>query len=138
VSQGELIDAITPHGFDHAYRPIYHEAENAVARAALHAGYTLIVDRTNRTQEHRRRWLEISRETSSPAVAVVMTTPEAVCRDRNEQRCANRLSDERMDRMFSALEPVQTDEGFVSIHFENCAGDAVTLDRILRAGRANQ
>jgi len=133
-----LIDAITPDGFDRAYRRVYHEAERAVARAALDSGYTVIVDRTNRTREHRRRWLEIAREASSPAIAVMMTTPEALCRDRNEQRGANRLSDERMDRMLSALEPVQPDEGFDDIYFENCSGDAVTLERILRAGRASQ
>src|SRR5580692_8845932 len=83
VSQDGLIEAITPDGFDHAYRPVYHEAENAVARAALDSGYTVIVDRTNRTKEHRRRWIQLAREALSPAVAVVMTTPEAVCRIRN-------------------------------------------------------
>ena len=35
VSQDGLIDAITPDGFNHLYRPIYREAEDAVARAAL-------------------------------------------------------------------------------------------------------
>ena len=50
VSQDGLIDAITPDGFDRAYRRVYHEAERAVARAALDSGYTVIVDRTNRTR----------------------------------------------------------------------------------------
>jgi predicted kinase len=138
VSQDGLIDAITPDGFDHAYRPVYHEAENAVARAALDSGYTVIVDRTNRTKEHRRRWIQLAREALSPAVAVVMTTPEAVCRIRNHERGANRLSDRRMDGMFSALEPLQPEEGFDSIHVENCTGDAITLDRILRTGGSKQ
>src|ERR1700727_2019295 len=35
VSQDGLIDAITPDGFDHVWRPIYGQAEDAVARAAL-------------------------------------------------------------------------------------------------------
>ncbi|MGA3190865.1 MAG: ATP-binding protein, partial [Bryobacteraceae bacterium] len=97
VSQDDLIDAITPTGFDHLYRQVYHEAENAVARAALQAGHTVIVDRTNRTRAHRERWLEIAREASCPAVAVVMTTPEALCRERNAKRRDNRrLSDDRM------------------------------------------
>ena len=61
VSQDGLIDAITPDGFDHVYRPVYREAEDAVARAALQAGHTVIVDRTNRTRAHRERWLHISR-----------------------------------------------------------------------------
>src|SRR5258707_14619150 len=83
VSQDGLIDAITPDGFDHVYRPLYRAAEEAVARAALEAGHTVIVDRTNRTRVHRERWLDIAREQSSPAIAVVMTTPRELCRERN-------------------------------------------------------
>ena len=132
VSQDALIDAITPDGFDHVYRPIYREAENAVARAALQAGHTVIVDRTNRTRAHRERWLQIAQEASSPAVAIVMTTPASLCRARNAERNAiSRLSDERMERMLAALEPVQQDEGFVSIHFEAGAGAGIELEKIL-------
>jgi tRNA uridine 5-carbamoylmethylation protein Kti12 len=127
-----LIDAITPHGFDHIYRPVYRKAEDAVARAALHAGHTVIVDRTNRTLAHRERWLEIAREASSPAVAVVMTTPPALCCERNAKREAlSRLSEERMERMLAAFEPVRPGEGFVSIHFENGIGPGIELDEIL-------
>jgi predicted kinase len=133
VSQDGLIGAITPHGFEHAYRPVYHEAENAVARAALERGHTVIVDRTNRTGEHRRRWLEIAREASCPAIALVMTTPETLCRQRNAQRDCGRLSEERMDRMFAALEPVEPGEGFLAIHFSDAAGGGITLDEILAA-----
>jgi predicted kinase len=132
VSQDGLIDAITPDGFDHVYRPVYCEAENAVARAALQAGHTVIVDRTNRTRAHRERWLQIAREARCPAVAVVMTTSEALCRERNAMRDAGRrLSEERMERMFLALEPVRPDEGFVSIHFENGVGAGISLEEIL-------
>ena len=69
VSQDGLIDAITPDGFDHAYRPVYREAEDAVARTALHAGHTVIVDGTNRTRAHRERWVQIARQASCCAVA---------------------------------------------------------------------
>jgi predicted kinase len=131
VSQDGLIDAITPDGFDYVYRPIYREAEDAVARAALQAGHTVIVDRTNRTRAHRERWLEMAREASCPAVAVIMTTSEAVCRERNAKRGRSRLSEERMERMLAALEPVQSDEGFVSIHFEEGMGPGLALDEIL-------
>src|SRR3984957_8391083 len=94
VSQDGLIDAITPDGFDHVYRPVYREAEDAVARAALQAGHSVIVDRTNRTRVHRAHWLQIAREASLPAVAVVMTTPETLCRERNAKRDpARRLSE---------------------------------------------
>src|SRR5580658_8364954 len=86
VSQDGLIDAVTPGGFDHAYRPLYREAEDAVARAALRAGHTVVVDRTNRTRAHRQRWLQIAREHACPAIAVVMATPEAICRERNAKR----------------------------------------------------
>jgi predicted kinase len=132
VSQDGLIGAITPAGFDHAYRPIYSEAENAVARAALHAGYTVIVDRTNRTRAHRERWVRMARQAAVPAVAVAMTAPHAVCRDRNARRePPNRLSEERMDRMFAAQEPVRIEEGFVSVYFEAGDGPGIELAEIL-------
>jgi len=60
VSQDDLIDAFSPDGFEHVYRPIYGAAEDAVARTALEHGQTVIVDRTNRTHGHRRRWLAIA------------------------------------------------------------------------------
>src|SRR4029077_2745085 len=66
VSQDDLIDAITPGGFEHIYRPIYRQAEDTVARAGIRAGHTVIVDRTNRTHAHRERWLHIAREESCP------------------------------------------------------------------------
>ncbi len=131
VSQDGLIDAITPGGFEHAYRPVYREAEDAVARAALQAGHTVIVDRTNRTRAHRERWLQIAREASCPAVAVVMTTPKPLCRERNARRDAGRLSEERMERMLAALEPVRPDEGFVAIYFEHGVGAGIGLKQIL-------
>jgi protein phosphatase len=134
VSQDGLIDAITPRGFDHAYRPVYGEAEDAVARAGLRAGHTVIIDRTNRTRLHRERWLRIAREASCPAIAVVMLTPEWLCRERNAQRDdPSRLSAERMDRMFAALEPVGLDEGFESI-FEVSKGDDVSLETVFGEG----
>ena len=132
VSQDGLIEAITPDGFDHVYRPVYREAEDAAARAALRAGHTVIVDRTNRTRAHRERWLQIAREQSSPAIAVAMITPEALCRERNAKRAgSSRLSEERMERMLAALEPVQPGEGFVSVHFENGVGAGIGVDEIL-------
>jgi predicted kinase len=132
VSQDGLIDAITPDGFDHVYRPVYRAAENALARAALQAGHTVIVDRTNRTRAHRERWLQIAREASCPAVAVVMTTSVSLCRERNAKRDASsRLSEDRMERMFAALEPVHLDEGFVSIYFEDGIGSSIALEEIL-------
>jgi predicted kinase len=130
VSQDDLIGAITPDGFEHAWRPVYRAAEEAVARSGLAAGHTVIVDRTNRTRAHRERWLQIARELSCPAIAVVMTTPEAICRERNARRDEScRLSEERMERMLAALEPVRLDEGFDSI-FE---GDRIELEQILSA-----
>jgi predicted kinase len=128
VSQDDLIDAITPGGFEHVYRPIYAAAEDALARLALESGHTVIVDRTNRTRAHRERWLRLARELGCPAVAVEMTTPAAVCRSRNRARDgARRLSEERMERMLAAMEPVAPDEGFSAIF----AGDTVDLAAIL-------
>jgi predicted kinase len=132
VSQDGLIGAITPAGFDHAYRPVYRAAEDALARAALEAGHTTIVDRTNRTRTHRQRWLEIAREASCPAVALAMNTPPALCRERNAARdSGSRLSEERMDRMLAALEPVRLDEGFTAVHFESGISDGIGLAEIL-------
>ncbi len=116
VSQDGLIDAITPHGFDHAYRDIYYQAENVIARSAIRAGHKVIVDRTNRTRVHRERWLSLAREEGCPAIAVVMTTSEDVCRWRNSMRVGpRRVSDESMERMLAAMEPVTADEGFMEI-----------------------
>ena len=127
ISQDDLIDAITPDGFEHAYRPIYQAAEDAAARAALWAGHTVIVDRTNRTRAHRERWLRIAREAGCPAVAVVMSTPPSVCRERNDQRQGRRrVSDQRMERMLAAMEPVEQAEGFSAMYT-----GAVTLAEIL-------
>ena len=127
VSQDGLIDAISPDGFEHVYRPIYAAAEDAVARAALADGHVVIVDRTNRTREHRRRWLDIAREAACPAVAVVMTAPAPLCRSRNRERPEERrLSEERMERMLAALQPVLPAEGFVAV-FE----EGITLAGIL-------
>jgi predicted kinase len=131
VSQDGLIEAITPHGFEHVYRPIYHAAEDAVARAALESGHTVIVDRTNRTRTHRERWLKIARAAVCPAVAVVITTPEEVCRERNATRDFGRLSEERMDRMFAALESVQESEGFSAVYGAEWNGGSVGIDEIL-------
>src|SRR5260370_39028631 len=119
VSQDGLIDAISPDGFEHVYRPIYAAAEDALARAALQSGHTVIVDRTNRTREHRQRWLDIAREAGSPAMAVVMTASAALCRSRNrERKSERRISDGRMERMLAALEPVQSAEGFSAVFEE--------------------
>jgi predicted kinase len=132
VSQDGLIDAITPDGFDHVYRPIYRQAEDIVARAALQAGHTVIVDRTNRTRCHRERWLQIAREARCPAIAVVMTTSEALCRQRNATRdVGRRLSEERMARMLAAVEPVRHDEGFLAIHLENGVSSGISIEEIL-------
>jgi predicted kinase len=136
VSQDGLIDAITPDGFDHVYQTIYYQAEEAIARAALRAGHTVIVDRTNRTRAHRQRWLRLAQEESCPAIAVVMTTSETSCRARNLQRVGpRRLSEERMQRMFAARETVSHDEGFWAIHLENGTGEGIRLEDILRGTR---
>jgi predicted kinase len=127
ISQDGLIDAITPDGFDHVYRPVYRAAEDAVARAALEDGHTVIVDRTNRTRRHRERWIRIAREADAPAIAVEMRAPASLCRERNRARDAGRrLSEDRMDRMLAAHEAVSLDEGFSAI----CTGQ-MTLTEIL-------
>jgi len=132
VSQDGLIAAITPDGFDHAYRPVYKEAENAVAAAALEAGHTVIVDRTNRTRAHRERWLHIARRQSCPAIAVVITTPHTLCRERNAQRDpSSRLTEERMDRMFAALEPIHPSEDFAAVYYTSGEDAGLSLDEII-------
>ena len=130
VSQGDLIDAITPDGFAHVYRTIYAEAENAIARTALQHGHTVIVDRTNRTHAHRRRWLAIAREANCPAISVVMRASFPLCRERNRNRQdQRRLSEERMERMIAAFEPVRLDEGFTAI-FDDSASISQLLETL--------
>lgn len=128
VSQDDLIDAITPDGFEHVYRLIYSAAEDAVARMALQSGHTVIVDRTNRTRAHRERWLRIARDFDCPAVAVEMTTSAALCRSRNRERDGHRrVSEQRIERMLAATEPVLPLEGFSAIY----TGETITLGEIL-------
>jgi hypothetical protein len=60
-----------------------------------------------------------------------MTTPEALCRERNARRNdGSRLSADRMDRMFAAFEPISLDEGFDAI-LEVRDGDDVSLETVL-------
>jgi len=132
VSQDDLIDAITPDGFDYAFRPVYTAAENAVGRAGVAAGFTVIVDRTNRTRALRERWIRIAREAGCPAVAVEMTAGAELCRARNRARSGpRRVSDERMDRMLAVMEPVSGDEGFAAVFRD----DEASLQGILECLR---
>lgn len=129
VSQDDLIDAITPHGFDYAFRPAYAAAEDATARAGLEAGFPVIVDRTNRTRALRARWTGIAREAGCEAVAVVMTASDDLCRARNNaRRNHRRVNAERMERMVAAMEPVASDEGFAAVFRD----DESTLQGILK------
>ena len=92
----------------------------------------MIVDRTNRTRVHRERWIRIAHEASLPAVAIVMSTPENVCHERNRERTGpRRLTDERMRRMLAAFEPVKQDEGFAAVYFNSGLDAGVQLDEIL-------
>jgi predicted kinase len=128
VSQDDLIDAITPHGFEQEYRPIYAAAEEAIARAALDAGHTVIVDRTNRTTAHRLRWIALAKTAGCIVAAVEVNTPLDLCRERNRARRDHRqVSETRLERIFAAMEPVRLEEGFAAVY----DGDAVTLEEIL-------
>jgi predicted kinase len=130
VSQDDVIDAISPDGFDHIYRPVYAAAEDAVARVALEHGHTVIVDRTNRTRGHRYRWLAIARDMESPVIAVTMHASLSLCRERNHRRQGERrLSEERMERMIAAFEPVRLDEGFTAI-FDDFVGISDILESL--------
>jgi predicted kinase len=120
VGQDELIEAITPNGFDPACRPVYAAAEEAIAAAGLNANYPVIIDRTNRTRALRRRWLELAARCRCEAIAIAMTASEELCRTRNRERADHRrVSDQRMERMLRALEPPTTEEGFVAVFPEN-------------------
>lgn len=135
VSQDDLIDAITPDGFEHGYRLIYTAAEDAVACIALQRSHAVIVDRTNRTRSHRERWLRIARDVGAPAFAVVMTAPPSLCRQRNTARLdSRRLSEARMERMLAACEPVLPEEGFCAVY----TADNITLDAILLQASAQR
>ena len=128
VSQDDLIDAITPHGFDHSFRPVYTAAEDAAARAGLAAGFPVIVDRTNRKRALRERWTRIARDAGCPAVAIVMTASTELCRIRNRARTNHRsVSDERMERMLTAMEPVSHEEGFAAVLRDSEA----TLEKVM-------
>jgi predicted kinase len=127
VSQDDLIDAITPCGFDFSYRAIYAAAENAVAAAGLESGLPVIVDRTNRTRELRQRWIEAARAHGCPVVAVAMTSDAELCRARNRARTNHRrVSEIRLERMLQVLEPPSEDEGFLEIFRDvECSLDSI-------------
>jgi predicted kinase len=116
VSQDDLIDAITPSGFDHSARPVYAAAEEAIARTALRNGRSVIVDRTNRTRALRKRWLAIAREAECAAVAIVMSADWETCRARNRARFGpRRVCEERIERMIAVFEAPDVSEGFRAI-----------------------
>jgi predicted kinase len=128
VSQDDVIDAISPHGFDHSFRPVYAAAERAIARAGLAEGYTVIVDRTNRTRALRDGWIQIAREAACPAVAIVMSADADLCRARNRARSGpRRVAEERMERMLANLQPVAAEESFVAVFRD----EEVTLRDVL-------
>ena len=120
VSQDDLIDAITPSGFDHSVRPIYAAAEDAIARSALSAARAVIIDRTNRTRSLRQRWIAIAREACCPVVALVMCADLETCRDRNHSRSGpRRVCEARMERMIAVFETPKPDEGFDAVLDDN-------------------
>jgi hypothetical protein len=78
---------------------------------------------------HRRRWLAIAGEVDCPVIAVTMRASFALCRERNRRRQdKRRLTEERMDRMIAAFEPVQEDEGFAALF-----DDSTTISEILKS-----
>lgn len=94
VSQEGLIEAATPYRFAHIYRPVYREAEDAIARAGRRAGHTAIIGRTNRTRAHRERRLQAARDESCSAVALMMTIGSAAA---DELNAKSALSEDRME-----------------------------------------
>jgi predicted kinase len=139
VSQDGLIDAISPDGFEHVYRPVYRAAEDAVARASLQDGHTVIVDRTNRTSAHRERWLRIAREADAPAVAVEMIASAELCRVRNSRRDdRQRLTEERLERMLAVHERVAPDEGFAAIYTGETALAEILSQLSRKEGMVNE
>src|SRR5262245_15192495 len=73
-----------------AARPSYTAHESACvfarveseARAVLNAGGTPVVDATNLTSRDRRRFVRVARDFNARLVAVHLTAPEAVVRER--------------------------------------------------------
>jgi alkanesulfonate monooxygenase SsuD/methylene tetrahydromethanopterin reductase-like flavin-dependent oxidoreductase (luciferase family)/predicted kinase len=57
-----------------------------VVRARLSRGLTTVVDTLGLDDTRRRGYLELARNHALPAVAVVVATPEALCRRRNGDR----------------------------------------------------
>jgi predicted kinase len=132
VSQDDLIDAITPLGFEYSARPIYAAAEEAIARTALREGRIVIVDRTNRTRVLRKRWIAIARESVCKVVAIVMSADAETCRTRNRARSGPRcVTEERMRRMIAVLEAPELDEGLDAIGDDtlvlSCPGNPCVL-----------
>ena len=78
----------------------------------------LYFDATFTTQRARRPVIEIAKEAGMQVEAVVMTTPIAVCKDRNACRAATRkVPEEVIERMAAQLvgDPPKMSEGFDAI-----------------------
>ena len=77
------------------------------------------------------RTARIAREADCPAIAVVMLASFPLCRERNRSRQDGwRLTEERMDRMIGAFEPVRRNEGFTAMF-----GDSASLCQVLESLR---
>lgn len=128
VSRNELIDTITPSGFDPFHPQVYEAVEDAIAHAGAEAGCPVIVNRTNRTRALRRRWIGIDAAHGCHAVAVEMTADTDLCNSRNRARTDHRrITDDRMEQMIPVIEPLCLDEGYAAIFHD----DEVTLFSIL-------
>jgi protein phosphatase len=77
VSDDENNQQVTPQAFDALYY---------VANKRLDLGLMTVIDATNVQREARASVLRLAREQNVLAVAIVLDTPEKICRERNEQR----------------------------------------------------
>jgi protein phosphatase len=77
VSDDETNQQVTPQAFDALYY---------IANKRLDLGLLTVIDATNVQREARATVLRFAREQNCLAVAIVLDTPEKICRERNEKR----------------------------------------------------
>ncbi|MDR0312389.1 MAG: AAA family ATPase [Treponema sp.] len=87
VSNDENNQQVTPQAFDALYY---------VANKRLDLGLLTVIDATNVQKHARSSVIRLAKEQDCLAVAIVLDTPERICRERNERRSDRNVGGEGM------------------------------------------
>jgi len=94
VSDDENNQAVTPQAFDALYY---------VANKRLDLGLLTVIDATNVQAHARASVLHLAKEQNCLAVAIVLDTPEKICKERNEKRTDRNIGAQVISRQAEQL-----------------------------------